>query len=169
MNTTSHPLTDSELIQQGRNYAYSFTRDMHDAEDLAQQAWMKLKIKYQQVKDRGLLFRAIRNLFIDSSRRAKIVRFEALESHDYSIGASESFGTSHDLDSVLSILTPVERQCVYLNYIEGYTAKEISARTGMPRGTVLSHTHRARKKLHAAFGKEFSLPEPSEEQLAEAS
>lgn len=160
MNAASPELTDLELIQQGKNYAYSFTRNVHDAEDLVQQAWMKLKIKYQQVRDRGLLFRAIRNLFIDGNRRSKIVRFEALESHDYSIGTDNNYGTAHDLDSVLSILSPVERECVYLNFIQGYTALEISEMTGMPRGTVLSHTHRAKKKLYAEFGKEFNLSNP---------
>lgn len=167
MNSLAAADPDQELIRQGRNYAFSFTRNLHDAEDLAQQAWMKLKIKYEQVKDRGLLFRAIRNLFIDGNRRSKIVQFEALEDHDYWIGKSEPLGTEHDIESVLSILSPVERQCVYMNFIEGYTAVEISEQTGLPRGTVLSHTYRARKKLYAAFGAEFDR-DPSEAEHAEA-
>lgn len=160
-NTIANP--DSDLITQGRNYAFSFTRNFHDAEDLVQQAWLKLKIKYKEVKDRGLLFRAIRNLFIDGARRAKIVQFEALESHDYGIGATQSYGTSTDIESVLSILSPAERQCVHMNFIDGYTANEISEITGMPRGTVLSHTHRAKKKIYAAFGSDFDLADSTPE------
>ena len=156
------PASDAELIAQGRNYAYSFTRNFHDAEDLAQQAWLKLKLKYQEVKDRGLLFRAIRNLFIDGTRRAKIVRFEALDSHDYALGngGGEGFGRKGDIDSILSILSPAEQICLRLAFIDGFTATEIAERTGMPRGTILSHTHRAKKKLYAAFGQELSLKAP---------
>ncbi len=168
MSTLS--LTDADLIAQGRNYAYSFTRNFHDAEDLAQQAWLKLKLKYHDVKDRGLLFRAIRNLFIDGTRRAKIVRFEALDSHDYALGSGgESFGRKVDIDAILSILSPAEQECMRLAFIDGFTATEISERTGMPRGTILSHTHRAKKKLYAAFGSELSLNEEPAEELQAAS
>ncbi len=156
------PANDAELIAQGRNYAYGFTRNFHDAEDLAQQAWLKLKLKYQEVKDRGLLFRAIRNLFIDGTRRAKIVRFEALENHEYALGngGGNGFGRKGDIDSILGILSSAEQLCMRLAFIDGFTATEIAERTGMPRGTILSHTHRAKKKLHAAFGHELSLDSP---------
>ena len=127
---------------------------------------MKLTRKYGEVSDRRLLFRAVRNLFIDGARRAKIVQFDPLENRDFAIGREQSFGGDHDIDSVLSILSENERSYLHMNVVDGYTATEISERTGVPRGTILSHTHRARKKLHAQFDSEMAFH--GEEALLEA-
>ena len=150
-----------DLIEHGKRYAYSYTKNWHDAEDLAQQAWLKLKTKYQEVKDRALLFRAIRNLFIDGSRRRKIVAFEPLE-NAYHLGKTEAQGASHDIEEALSTLSPAERESIVLNVVKGYTADEITRRTGMPRGTVLSHIHRGRRKLLEKYGNEFRGESTSE-------
>jgi len=52
-----------------------------------------------------------------------------------------------DMGVVLAHLRPEEREALYLNTVEGYTAVEIGAMTGEPRGTVLSRLHRARERL----------------------
>lgn len=158
----------SELIRQGRSYAYGFTRNRHDAEDLAQQAWLKLEQKYGAVTDRRLLYRAIKNLFIDGVRRSKVVQFDPLENRDFAIGREQSFGGSADIESLLSVLSDNERAYLKMNVVEGYTASEIAERTGVPRGTILSHTHRARKKLHKHFESEFSDAPAEETPLAVA-
>lgn len=165
-NVEPSPTTASatELFRQGRNYAYGFTRNVHDAEDLVQQAWLKLAQKYGDVTDRRLLYRAIRNLFIDGVRRSKIVQFDSLEDRDFAIGREQSFGANTDIDSLLSVLSDNERTYLKMNVVEGYTASEIAERTGVPRGTILSHTHRARKKLHKHFEAEFR---PENEETAE--
>ncbi len=155
-----------DLITEAKRYAYSFTKDWYDAEDLVQQAWLKIKNKYREVTNRGLLFRSIRNLFIDGTRRQKIIRFESLD-NAYNVGTTQSFGSQSDLDEILRSLSPAEKQSLFLNIVEGYTAKEISAKTGMPRGTVLSHIHRARQKLILKFGHEFS-DTPSKQSLKKA-
>ena len=153
---TETTATAQELIRQGRGYAYGLTRNVHDAEDLAQQAWLKLERKYGEVADRRLLYRTIRNLFIDGVRRAKVVQFDPLESRDFAIGREQSFGATTDIESLLGVLNENERTYLKMNVVEGYTASEIAERTGVPRGTILSHTHRARKKLHKHFEAEFS-------------
>lgn len=143
-----------DLIEHGKRYAYSYTKNWHDAEDLAQQAWLKLKTKYNEVKDKALLFRAIRNLFIDGARRSKIVAFDPLE-NAYHVGKPETQGARHDIEEALSVLSPAERDSIVLNVVKGDTAEEITRKTGMPRGTVLSHIHRGRRKLLEKFGGEF--------------
>ena len=157
-----------ELLRQARSYAYGFTRNMHDAEDLVQQAWVKLARKYGEVTDRRLLYRAVRNLFIDGVRRSKIVQFDALENRDFALGQEQSFGGDHDIDSVLEVLNDNERRYLRMNVVDGYTATEIAEKTGVPRGTILSHTHRARKKLQARFDAEMAF-RPEETPLAAAS
>ena len=47
------------------------------------------------------------------------------------------------------------RTAVYLHYSEGYTAGEIAAALGCPRGTVLSRLMRARKLLKELLKEEF--------------
>ena len=142
------------LVLEAKRYAYSFTKDWHDAEDLVQQAWLRLKKKYLEVTSRALLFRAIRNLYIDGSRRKKIVRFEPIE-NAYDLGSTDSFGTESDLEEILNYLPPSERESLSLHIVEGYSVSEISAKIGKPRGTVLSHIYRVRQKLVEQFGHEF--------------
>jgi len=143
------------LVLEAKRYAYSFTKDWYDAEDLVQQAWLRLKNKYLEVTSRPLLFRAIRNLFIDGTRRQKIVRFEPIE-NAYDLGSTDSFGTNSDLEEILNYLSPSERESLSLHIVDGYSASEISAKIGKPRGTVLSHIYRSRQKLVERFGHEFS-------------
>ena len=147
-------LSDAELAQAGYRYALSVARHHQDAEDLVQQAWMKLVRAYGKVEGTPVLFRTIRNLFYDQKRRSKIVQFEPLDSHPES-GKTESKGVSLDMELLMSRLRPEESEALYLNVVEGYTASEISSQTGSPRGTILSHIHRARQKLAKALGSEF--------------
>ncbi len=147
-------MSDTELVQAGYRYALSIARHHHDAEDLVQQAWMKLVRAYGKVEGTPVLFRAVRNLFYDQKRRSKIVQFEPLDSHAER-GKLESKGVSMDMELLMSKLRPEESEALYLNVVEGYTASEISSQTGSPRGTILSHIHRARQKLAKALGSEF--------------
>ena len=147
-------LSDAELVQAGYRYALSIARHHQDAEDLVQQAWMKLVRAYGKVEGTPVLFRAVRNLFYDQKRRSKIVQFEPLDSHPEN-GKTEPKGVSLDMELLLSKLRPEESEALFLNVVEGYTASEISEKTGSPRGTILSHIHRARQKLAKALGSEF--------------
>lgn len=153
-NSARKPLDEVELVQAGYRYALSIARHHQDAEDLVQQAWLKLQRAYGRVEGTPVLFRTIRNLFYDIKRRDKIVQFEPLEKSPEP-GKSESNGVSMDMTIVLEKLRPEEREAIYLNVVEGFTATEISEQTGAPRGTILSHIHRARQKLAKAFGGEF--------------
>ncbi len=152
--TQKPQLSDTELVQAGYRYALSIVRHHQDAEDLVQQAWMKLQRAYGGVDGTPVLFRTIRNLFYDQKRRSKIVQFEPLDSTPER-GKSEATGVSMDMELLMEKLRPEEREALYLNVVEGYTASEIANQTGSPRGTILSHIHRARQKLAKALGSEF--------------
>lgn len=51
------------------------------------------------------------------------------------------------LMSAVRQLSADEQQCLLLRLLEGFSYKEISSYLSMPMGTVMSHVHRARKKL----------------------
>jgi RNA polymerase sigma-70 factor, ECF subfamily len=139
-------MDEKELLQSGFRYAYSLCHDFHDAEDYVQQAWYKLHRKYGKVETKALLFKTIRNLRMDRLRRDHVVSFEAIEDREFASGANRK-ASGDDVSVLLSGLRNEEREALYLNVVEGYTAQEISDQTGSPRGTILSLIHRAKKKL----------------------
>lgn len=143
--------TQEDLLQSGYRFAYSLTHHREDAEDLVQQAWFNLSRRYGQVENRAILFTSIRNQFYDQCRRARIVRFESMDNapEPATRHAEDRVSTERgDLEILLSHLSEREREVLYLNSVEGYTAQEISEQTGTPRGTILSLLSRAKKKLY---------------------
>jgi RNA polymerase sigma factor (sigma-70 family) len=145
--------SDAERLQSGYRYALALTHHSADAEDLVQEAWLNLCRRYGGVESNGLLFTTVRNLFIDQCRRKKIVHFESLDQSappDVPAVNDGESGVKGDLDALLAILRPAEREMLFLHYYQGHTAEEISQLTSQPRGTVLSLLHRAIAKLRAA-------------------
>ena len=143
-------MDNNELLRSGFRYAYSLCHDYHDAEDYVQQAWFKLHRKYGRVDTKALLFKTIRNLRMDRLRRDKIVSFEPMEEREFD-SHFEVRASKDDVKAILSQLREGEREALYLNVVEGYTAQEISEMTKTPRGSVLSLIHRAKKKLNGGL------------------
>jgi len=54
---TQRDMSDAELVQAGFRYALSIARHHQDAEDLVQQAWMKLIRAYGKVEGTPVLFK----------------------------------------------------------------------------------------------------------------
>lgn len=153
--------TDAERLQSGYRYALSLAHHAEDAEDLVQGAWLNLCRRYGSVTSNAVLFTAIRNLFVDLCRRRKIVHFESLDQPvppQIPGVPGEEPGLKGDLEALLAVLRPVEREVIFLHYYEGRTAEEIGAITGQPRGTVLSLLHRSIGKLREAAARPASTP-----------
>jgi RNA polymerase sigma-70 factor (ECF subfamily) len=139
-----------ELLQSAFRYALALSHHPEDAEDLVQEAWMNLRRKYGCVESRAVLFAAVRHLFIDQCRRRKIVQFESLDdltAYDAPAEQAAEPGVKGDLDALLAVLRPAERETLFLHYHQGHTAEEIGQLTGQPRNSVLSIIHRAIRKL----------------------
>ena len=141
-----------ELLQSGFRYAFSLSHHQHDAEDLVQEAWRKLCLRYGGATSRAALFMTIRNLFIDRCRRAKILSFDSCDEEPLNLAAPDNASPCvlADLDGLLAGLRPGEREAIYPHYVEGHTAEEVGVLTRQPRGTVLSLLHRALHKLKIA-------------------
>jgi len=52
-----------------------------------------------------------------------------------------------DLQQGLAQLRPDEREAIYLQAVQGYTAAEAARLMDIPRGTVLSLIHRGKQRL----------------------
>lgn len=143
-------------VQAGYRYALSLSHSRHDAEDLVQEAWLRLTRRYGCVRNRSMLFTTIRNLFYDQRRHERIVAFEPLEAAPEPSAPAEDPAEglrNEDMDALLATLRPQEREALYLSAVEGYTAREIARLTARPRNTVLSLIHRARWKMAAALNR----------------
>ncbi|MBT4097357.1 MAG: RNA polymerase sigma factor [Gemmatimonadetes bacterium] len=138
-----------ELIQAGYGYALSLTHATGDAEDLVHEAWLRLARRGQHAPDRALLFTTIRHLYIDLWRRQD--RHPTVEIEDEShtaITQSEDQQLDHvDLTRALKGLRVEEREAIYLQAIQGYSAAEVADLMAMPRGSVLSLIHRGKARL----------------------
>ncbi len=147
------PFTRPELDQLF-NYCMVLCMDRDNALDLLQDGLEKYL--HQSSTDVLLplayLRRMLRNLFIDQQRRNNIIIFESLDENAQFTANSENdianmLVDEMELDRILSVLTAVEREVLYLWAVDGMSATEIALSLGQPRGTVLSRLHRLRKKL----------------------
>ena len=150
----------AEVLRAGFRFAYSLTHHRQDAEDLVQRAWVRLQRRYAGCDSNALMFRTLRNLFYDDCRRSKIVPFTSLDDEESGVTPTTELalanapGVQGDLETLLTFLEPAEREALYLNCIEGMTAKEIGELTGRPRNTVLSVLARAHRKLRTAAARD---------------
>ncbi len=148
---------EAEFLNAGYRYALSLCANHQDAEDLVHDAWIRLEKRYRNSPQKPLLFRTIRNLYIDQYRRSRKVRFTSFDEAGID-PKSESFEDAYmnteEVQILLGRLRDVEREALYLSVVEGYTADEIATMTDSARGTVLSLVHRSRLKLRKWTGGE---------------
>ena len=143
--------------------AYRLTGDRHDAEDLTQDVFVRVfrsLDRYEPGNFEGWLHRITTNLFLDSARRKKRIRMDAMGDDDGqlagSVEAQPERGFEHgnlDLDvrRALDALPPDYRAAVVLCDIEGLTYEEIAEVMGAKMGTVRSRIHRGRALLREAL------------------
>lgn len=152
-------VTDSELLTIGYRYAFALAANRQDAEDLLHDAWIRLVSRYGESPDKPLLFRTIKNLFIDKVRHNAVVSNYAstqLDPQRNDDVALDRLINKELLEHHLEKLKSNEREVLFLSVVEGYTADEISGMTGLVRGTILSLLFRTKKKLRKSMSGEFS-------------
>ena len=99
---------------------------------------------------RPLLFATIRNLHVDQYRRRKRFPHTPLDAAERCRPVLADDREPPDgaaLGRLLRRLREAEREALFLHAVAGYSAQEIAALTGRPRGTVLSLMHRGRRRL----------------------
>ncbi len=160
-------VVDIEFLNAGYRYALSLAADQQDAEDLVHDAWIRLDRRYGKCTDKPLLFRTIRNLYIDQYRRRRKIQFSEFDENHFEKLSRENSHSSiekalmdaDEMQSVLERLRDVEREALYLSVVEGYTADEIAQMIESTRGTVLSLVHRSKAKLRQWLTPDKVLPD----------
>ena len=135
---------------------YRIVRNVSDAQDLTQEAFIKAFQHQEQLKDEEKaahwLSRIATNTAIDFMRRSSRVSFceidQAPESHaespEQSVLRSEQ---RNYLEDGLRLLSPRERAALVLRDVEGLPAEEVAQRLNCSKATVRSHIANARTKF----------------------
>lgn len=155
--------------------ALYYTRDAADAEDLAQEVWLKVYRNLQSFRGESSFYTWLRQITINTflnHRRATLsraggesqaIRLVEIESVDYEEGLKLARGRDMEDDlhtkiliervaCALSELTPQQRLIFILKHNEGMTYEEISAALNCSAGTVKKSLFRAVQKLRQHLG-----------------
>ncbi|MFA9454194.1 MAG: RNA polymerase sigma factor [Candidatus Aminicenantaceae bacterium] len=148
------------------SFAYYLTRNRGEAEDLFQEAWLRIirylpeKVNMQSLKT--WIFTIVTNLHRDNLRKKKVRSVFLLHRHketeieaegDVEEGASgmrdAGFRSDlgRDLDQAINQLPERQRQVFVLKEVSGFKQAEICDILGIPIGTVKSLMYRAVRRL----------------------
>ena len=136
-------------------------KERQTAEDLLQEtmlrAWLRLDtVPTDREGARRWLFTVARRLVIDVVR-ARRIRPQVVHAVDVSWVAADDDTTaaaiaSHSVQAAFKNLSSAHRDVLTEVYLQGHTAEEVSARLGLPLGTVKSRTHYAMRALRSGLG-----------------
>jgi RNA polymerase sigma-70 factor, ECF subfamily len=136
--------------------AYGVVRQRQDAEEIAQEAFVKAYRSFSSLRDRSAfrswLFRMTWRLAIDRWRsdRRRIAR-EQTSWTGATDATAESVASANQraarLWSAIDELPEKLRQTIVLSAIQGYDVREVASLLGLPEGTVKSRLYLARKAL----------------------
>lgn len=161
-------------------FAYHLTRNRGEAEDLFQDAWLRIvkhlpeKVNMRSVKT--WMFTIVVNLYRDSLRKKRVRRMFSLggseeerKKEEFILEAAADRGRddtynadiSRDISRALASLPEKQRQVFVLKEISGFKQFEISEILELPLGTVKSLMYRAVKRLQKEL-KDYQPPSMAE-------
>ncbi|MEZ4600965.1 MAG: RNA polymerase sigma factor [Syntrophotaleaceae bacterium] len=167
---SGHPLAFEQLVQakapQMINLAYRLVGNREEAEDIAQEAFLKMHRTLDTFRGEcslsSWLYRIVSRLAIDHLRREKLRRklfffrqsdeeADPLElvpdSGPSSVDILQARETESRLKQALKRLSGRQRAVFVLRHQEGLPLKEIAAVLQLEEGTVKAHLHRAVRVL----------------------
>ncbi len=153
-------------------YASRLTGDAALAEDIVQEAFMKLHSQFEQVREpRRWLYRTVHNLALNHRRNsARVISLQGsaageaapeLEAPDPMLMPDEQIARWEGIGLVrlsLESLDERSRELIRLKFHEDLSYKEISARTGLKVGHVGYLLHHALKTVAAELAKTGGAP-----------
>jgi len=142
------------------NVAYRLTGNNDDAQDLVQEALLRVRKgleRYEPGSLEGWLARIVTNVFLDEMRRRKRRPTDALPEDPGRVlppapAADEvSTGLSDEIQQALGSIPEEFRVPVVLCDVGDLSYEQIAETTGVPIGTVRSRIHRGRRMLRSAL------------------
>lgn len=137
--------------------AWGVVRNVHDAEDLAQEAFVKAFeniSRFRKGEPFGpWIYRIVTNLSLDVLKHRSRVRHQELNPateaarRDNADVQARSNEIAMRIDRAIESLPEMQRVVARLNLVEEFSHSEVAALTGLSEGTVRSHLSLARRKL----------------------
>lgn len=147
----------SQYLRRVVSIAWGIVRNSHDAEDLAQEAFVKA---YQNIGRFRTgepfgpwIYRIVTNLSLDVMKHRSKFRHEEIGEHEPAARRDDtdlpamSGEIGRRIDEAIESLPDMQRVVARLHLVEQFEHQEIAAMTGLSDGTVRSHLSLARKKL----------------------
>lgn len=147
----------SKYLRRVVSVAYGVVRNAHDAEDLAQEAFVKAFEKIGRFRaDEPFgpwIFRIATNAALDAVKHRTKFRHETIDEsapaarRDDAALPARTNEIAHRIDVALEELPEMQRIVARLHLVEEFDHQEIANMTALSEGTVRSHLSLARKKL----------------------
>lgn len=147
----------SKYMKRVVSIAWGIVRNAHDAEDLAQEAFVKAYQTIGRFKTGQpfgpWIYRIVTNLALDVVKHRKRFRHEELRDvepaarRDDADLPARSSELSARIDEAIEALPEMQRIVARLYLVEEFGHAEIAAMTGLSEGTVRSHLSLARGKM----------------------
>lgn len=147
----------SKYMKRVVSIAWGIVRNAHDAEDLAQEAFVKAYQTIGRFKTGQpfgpWIYRIVTNLALDVVKHRKRFRHEELRDvepaarRDEADLPAQSSELAARIDDAIESLPEMQRVVARLYLVEEFGHAEIAAMTGLSEGTVRSHLSLARGKL----------------------
>lgn len=145
---------DAAKLNRLYQFCLALTGHPANAQDVLQSAIERYLQQRKNVDEPMAYIRqTARHLFYDQLRRQRCLRFETLTDPDLYEGVEQQLDAwlidQQSVAHIYTLLTPQERESLFLWAVEGMTAQEIADQLGEARGTILSRLHRIRQRLKA--------------------
>lgn len=172
----------AELIRDHQSALYAFMLRLSGrpdvAEDMVQEAFVRVIKNIERFDTRfrfsTWLFTIARRLYVNHIQKlrpaseSEIVDMWAGQTErpeDLLAGEEKRDHLHAILDVAIACLTPLQREIVQLFHQQHWSIEALSNHLAMPEGTIKSHLHRARRRMHAAINSDEDLARKAEEVL----
>ena len=149
----------AEIMEEYANrivkYCYNLLWNFHDAQDAAQEVFLRAAEKMDQLRNSGSaapwLYRIAYNVCIDMLRRKKreylFVRRESVRQREEVHEDSYDYGISRELQAAMDALNPKDRALVYSRVVDDMEYSQLEAIYGAKSAALRKRYERALRKL----------------------
>jgi len=148
--------------------AYSFVNDRDDAEDVAQEVFVKVYHSIEHFRQESgfatWLYRIATNASLDRLKHRKRASARLVPMNESKIvemqtnQETDNIDTSIHIERALHELPTLQRAVVILRHMDGYSTRQVSEILRCSEGTVKTHLHRGLKKMRKLLHQIVEVP-----------
>jgi RNA polymerase sigma-70 factor (sigma-E family) len=138
-----------------RRTAYALCGNWGDAEEIAQNAFVRLYARWPQVRRDSAdpyLRTVVTRLFLDGRRRGRGREFSIADPPDRAVHVDHSAVESEPVLVALQQVPPRQRAVLVLRFVHDLSVEQTAETLGCSTGTVKSQTARGLQALREAYG-----------------